>query len=713
MAFGWGVAVPARAVAPPTQHTQPTQVAAPQAQQPVRMSAENMFYDASAKRVIAEGKVEIYQGESILLADKIIYDQATNEVFAEGNVVLLEVNGTVYYAERARLKDDMRDGVIDQFRVRLSDDSQFAARYAQRVDDNLIILNKAVYSPCNICEGSDPLWQLKASKVTVNQEEEQITYRNARLELYGVPILYTPYLSHPTPDAKRKSGLLLPTYSQSSNLGTTFKVPYYVNIAPDKDATLTPWITSNEGLVMEGQYRQKLNDGFLELDGSVTNPKSRDQFGQVGDGNELRGHLFARGTGAIGETTSWGFDVNHASDDTYLRRYDYGYQSTLTSRIYSQHIDGRDFARIQTMAFQGLELQDDPDASPFILPDIAGEFYSQPFLGGARAGVNIRGFTIMRDLGVDSRRISLMPSLTIPYISDGGHVIDANLRVRSDVYSVSDMQLPNGQIVDDTPTRVVPVADIGWRLPVSKPLEQGGALTVSPVVRLVASSNGNNPESIPNEDSLTPEFSELNLFSSERFAGIDRIENGSRMVYGVESSWQGSQGDSVELMLGQNYHLSGDPVYPLSRDDAYDQSDVVGYIGANVAPVELGYRFWLDADAVDINRSEVRAAYAAHGLHVIADYLYITNDLFIEDRQEIVGSASYALSPQWRTHVFGQRKLGSDGGAIIAGGGLIYENECIGVLTGVQREYTRDRDFEPNTSVTMRVALKNINSLER
>src|SRR5690606_8499367 len=103
---------------------------------------------------------------------------------------------------------------------------------------------------------SDPLWQIKADHITVDKQEQQVSYEDAYFEIYGTPIIYMPYFSHATPGADNRSGFLMPEYAHSDNLGSVYKVPYYWAISPDKHATIVPIYTTDEGMVMGGEYRQ-------------------------------------------------------------------------------------------------------------------------------------------------------------------------------------------------------------------------------------------------------------------------------------------------------------------------------------------------------------------------------------------------------------------------------------------------------------------------
>src|SRR5690606_145129 len=140
-----------------------------------------------------------------------------------------------------------------------------------------------------------------------------IEYRDAWMEIYGIPVMYTPYLSHPDPTVKRKSGFLSPSFGLSEELGFHTQIPYFWAIGPDKDATIAPIFTGRQGLVMVGQYRQRVVDGELRLDGSATYAERGRVSGGVGEvEKEFRGHVDATGRFDIDDHWRWGFDVDRA-----------------------------------------------------------------------------------------------------------------------------------------------------------------------------------------------------------------------------------------------------------------------------------------------------------------------------------------------------------------------------------------------------------------
>ena len=235
---------------------------------PVLFKADQLRHERKLGIVVARGNVEITQGERILRADTVSYNQRTDILTATGNVVLLEPTGDITFADFVELSGDFKDGVVENIRILMSDDARIAAVGGRRIGGDVTEMRKVVYSPCRTClgPGGPPIWQLKAVEVVHNQKEKTIEYRDAFMEFAGIPVFYTPYLSHPDPTVKRKSGFLTPRYGSDTELGVMIETPYYFDIAPDKDATIRPIFTGSEGLVLAGEYRQRFANGELKLD---------------------------------------------------------------------------------------------------------------------------------------------------------------------------------------------------------------------------------------------------------------------------------------------------------------------------------------------------------------------------------------------------------------------------------------------------------------
>lgn len=681
---------------------------------PVFLNADNINYDKENNIVTADGSVEISQGETIILADYVLYDQEKNVVVARGNVSMVDSTGSVYFAEEMALEEGLKQGVVAQFKARLSDNSLFSANAAKRYNENVTELHKAIYSPCPVCAGdadSNPLWQMRADHVMIDTEQQKVSYDDAFMEIYGVPVLYSPYFSHPTPNADNKSGLLTPTFKQSTNLGSVYKQPYYYTISPDKDFTIIPILTSLEGPVLAGEYRQRFNNGKMTFDGSITQPQTRDAGGATDKGQNYRGHFNANGDFNYDETTDWGFDLHRTSDDTYLRRYDFSNDSLLTSRFYVEKYDfindgGRSSAGVQALKFDGLTATDNAKTAPIVLPLFDFNWQSPLRNNGDWFFLTGNIMSLTRQQGAESRRFSATAGWNLPYISSDGQVIEFEAHLRNDIYSVNEQPLPSGGKYNGQTGRILPEASVTWRYPL---ISRSGniSVTIEPIVMFSASPNGGNSSKIPNEDSQVPEFNTSNLFSPNRYSGYDQVETGSQISYGLRGQAQIYNDKYVDWLLGQNYHTDTSSNFPFSNDPTSHLSDYVGKVGLNYDPFTLSYRTRLDKDTLAFNQNEVDATANYYPFSIRTSYLRLNNDITLGDREEISGSFNVNLTQKWQWGVATTRDL-KISQPVSASTSLIYKNECIYILNTLGKTYTQDRDIKPAITYLFRVSFKNL-----
>ncbi len=223
---------------------------------------------------------------------------------------------------------ELRDGLVVGARSVMGENVRLAAVEARRVDDRYNTLSKAVYSPCTVCpENPTPLWSIRARRVIHDEEEHIIHYENATFEVFGVPVGWLPYFRHPDPTVDRASGFLIPRFLSSSIFGYALKVPYYQVIDPQSDLTLTPFVMTNDGLILELEYRRLFETGGLTFAGSGT-------WNDYGGEGPVHGFVDTDGLFDIGWGIDAGWDIKFASDDAYLRRYDYDYVDRLTSEVF-------------------------------------------------------------------------------------------------------------------------------------------------------------------------------------------------------------------------------------------------------------------------------------------------------------------------------------------------------------------------------------------
>lgn len=679
----------------------------------VLMQADELAYDREARVVTATGHVELAYGERILLADRVTYNETTGVVTADGNVSLLDPQGDVAFADHLVLRNEMRDGVIQTLRVLLSDNSRLAGHDVVRSGGNMTTLHRGVYSPCDICEKkgqTTPLWQIKAFRVIHNKQDQRIIYEDAYMEFFGVPVLYIPYFSQPDPTVKRQSGFLPPSFASSSDLGQQVEIPYYWAISPDKDTTIIPRFTTKEGTVYQGEYRQRFESGQFAVFGTGTWPRT-EQTGTPGD-NDFRGSLFGNGTFAVDENWSWGFRSELTTDDTYLRRYGLSSATDLVSNLNATYIDGRNSFTADAYYFRGQLSTDDSSTTPWVAPLLQYNYSYPDQVAGGRVSFSANGMVLERSQGAKSRRVSSTVRWDRRETSSNGFVYRLFGSLRGDVYSVDDVSnsaVPGSTFESTTIARALPTIGTEWSYPLVRS-DSGLRQVLEPIAQLIYSPNVGNTEEIPNEDSLSFEFDDTNLFSEDRFAGLDRWETGARANVGMRYSIYAPDGGQASALFGQSFRLEDNDSLASGTGLQDETSDYVGRV--MLAPSDdllLVYRFRLDDERYKIRRNEINVLGRVGPLSGDIGYAYFAADqsLSFQAREEVYLGSVLKLNEYWR--LFGQTRRDIENDRTVANRvGIGYEDECLDFSVGLYQSFYRDRDIEPDSSISFQITFKTL-----
>ena len=686
-------------------------------QAPFLMRADRVVVEQDGALIRAEGNVEISQQGRVLRADAIIYQRDSGRVTAEGNVYLFKESGEVLSADRVVLDSNLESGFIENLRVMLVDRSRFAANGARRSGGQRTEMSKAVYSPCQLCAKDPtraPLWQVKARRIIHDQKEKKIQYLDASLEFYGIPIAYLPYFEHPDPSVDRASGFLAPSFGSNSELGAKVQVSYFYNIAPDQDFTFKPILTSKEGVVLAGEYRRLSENGRYLLDASATYVDERNSANQKTGSMDFRGHIRGDGRFSYDQDWRWGWDLSRASDDTYLQRYDLGNDDTLTSDIFARRIKKRDYANVSAYAFQGLKVEDDSSTTPLVAPLFDYITNTDPFILGRGFELEVSGVSLYRTGGQDVKRLTLGANWSYPYVSPLGDIYEFSLSARNDLYFLNDVENPSDPSEptrNDVESRFTPTAALSWRMPF---VRSAGASsqTIEPIVQFVVSPSQGAEADIPNEDSLSFEFDDTNLFSLNRFPGYDRVEGGARVNYGLRVSHYGEDGQFASATVGQVYRPSDDANFADRTGLDEEFSDYVAAL--TITPFrnyELTGRFRIDRNDLSLRRNEIYASVGPEYLRLDASYIRLREELTtteFEDREEIYGSLRANIFDKWRLHLYGRRDLSDGGNTIHTGVGVGFKDECLSFTISLDKDNTSDRDAPSSTSINFRIVLRNL-----
>jgi LPS-assembly protein len=706
---------------------------------PVMLTADEMVSDEELGIVTAQGRVEVAHGDRILRADTLTYNRRTGVVSASGNVSVVEASGEVAFAEYVELTSDLRDGVMRNIRTLLADQSRFAAVTARRADGSRTVMRRATYSPCEPCEKDPtraPIWQLRANRITHDAERKEIVYDDAWLEVAGVPVIYTPYFSHPDGTEKRKSGFLIPEVSTSSSAGSMLVAPYFWTLGPSADITLMPaYISENNSssaasgmfssdsrsrFMPMGEYRQRFSAGELKANGSWLTPYNA--LTREGT-KENRGHVGVDARFDLDDNWRWGLNAIRASDKTYLNRYrmyqrfQILQQESLESRVYAEGFQDRGYASIESFAYQSIRPEDDPATSPVVLPVARYSYVGAPQSQGAYWTFDSSAYAIHRQEGLSSQRSTAIAGWHLPYTTSDGSLYKLSATLQNDVFN-SDSLDQRARLSAFSPesagtnTRVFPQIGLEWRRPLMR-VNGDYRTIIEPIAAVYGAPNMGSQRQYPNEESRTVTFDDTNLFRMNRFPGADRVESGGRFVYGVNTSYRHISGSYASVLLGQQLRTAIDRALPTDSGFNTTVSDAVGRVlFVPHAWLSTSYRFQADDRTGKLLRQATGFSVGPQVFQFSASYIEIDRQLqptALRSVRQIAYNLAAQIDENWRLRgIAAQSLLDSDPGLLYAGSTLTYEDECF--LFGIDflRRNIGRADIPADTTLLFRFGLRNL-----
>ena len=650
----------------------------PDTQQPMLVKANEIDYDYVNHRVSAVGSVQIYYRNSTLEADKVIYDQTSKRLHAEDNVRLTEADGKVTYGTIMDLSDDYRDGFVDSLRLDTPDQTRMAAARAERTNGNITVFHSGVYTACLPCKDNPkkpPMWQVKAARIIHDQSEKMIYFEDAQLEFFGQPLAWMPYFSAPDPTVKRKSGVLTPSITSTTVYGQAVEVPYYWALAPDYDATFSPMITTKQGPLLQGEFRQRLLTGAYSIRAAGIYQLDPGYFANSGGvaapgDRNFRGSVESEGQFAINDKWVWGWDSVLLTDKTFLSDYNprlsaYHYTNTLgaaansgISQIYLSGKGDRSYFDIRSIYYYGFSTADVQTQIPVIHPVIDYDYtVNHPVMGGelgynfnftsltrsqaefdaisqTAANANACSNTadpamltsancLLRGIPGTYSRFSAEAHWRRSFTDSFGQVFTPFMSLRADAAS---MQIDNDPGVsnyintgDTNLLRAMPTVGLEYRYPFIN-VQSWGTQTFEPIAQVIARPNEPQIGKWPNEDAQSLIFDDTNLFKIDKFSGWDRVEGGGRANYGVSYTAQFNRGGTFNALFGQSYSLFG--------QNSFAQTGIAN------AGLDSG---------LDTTRSDyvARATYQPNSTYKFSSRFRFDNDTFTVQRVELESTANF------------------------------------------------------------------------
>ncbi|MFL2852806.1 MAG: LPS-assembly protein LptD [Candidatus Pelagibacter sp.] len=701
------------------------------------LKTEYAEFDKDLKKLISKGDTTIITSEGYILKGKnilfdnknkiieskdpaIITDFEKNNIFLEnfkyftkesffksvGNIKIIDFKNNSYNFSQVYIDEKKKEIIGTDIKAFLNDknfrvkDKNKPRVFANtvKIDDKGNEFTKSIFTLCDYRKNDKcPPWSIQASKMQHNKTAKTIYYDNAVIKVYDIPIFYLPKLSHPDPSVKRRSGLLPPALTNSKNLGTGFKVPYFWAINHDRDLTITGNLFDSERPLLLGEYRQAFQKSNLIMDlGYTEGFKKKEKSKKMGD----RSHLFAKFVKNFetknNSENNFELSLQNVSDDKYLKLYKIksnlaSYETdTLESSINYTHQNDDLFIGFNASMYETLK-EDYNDKYEYVLPDVT---LNKSLFNNQYGNIDLTSNLKVHNYDTNKFTKFLINDIDWKYKNIN---FDSGIsgRILGKIKNVN-YEAKNTEFKKDPTSEVYGALGYLTEVDLFKKTENKFSHLLSPKMLVRFAPNHMRKE--PNG----PRLNHLNVFSLDRLGSSNNFESGLSTTVGFDYEIKDDNSDKqFNLKVGQIINSKENKNMPDSSSLNEKLSDVVGKMDFQINnKVNLNYNFAIDQNYNDLNYNEITSELDLNPVKFNVSYLqekeHIGNKEYMKAKINLAKGTNGMFSAETK------RNLVTDSAEYY---NLSYEylNDCLRAGLVYRREFYEDSELEAENSLMFKI----------
>jgi LPS-assembly protein len=692
-----------------------------------QISADKIVYNKANQLLKTFGNSKFSDSKNrTLTADNFEYDLEKKIISAQNKVKFLDNYKNTYYFSKLNADDKFYEIIGYDLNSDLNKEKfQSKDKFNEFVEpklsgkevsikDNITIIKDGKFTSCkstNEKEGC-PFWNLNANLVTHDKENKKITYKNATLDLNNIPVLYTPYFSHPDPSVKREAGFLAPSFaSLSSDIGSIIKIPYFYPISQSADFTVSPVYYFKQNPLLLGEYREKYKNGDLSIEGGFTQGYKEINSTQTdGSRKHLYGNLNLNFTDKVLDQSEFNAKFQRVNNPTYLRVNKInstidGFkrnlvkenETKLTNEIYLNSFGKNESLNFKTATYQNISASKTSDQYEYLLPEIIYSKYNLLNNNGLNFSTNFKSLNTNTNQNKTTFINNLDYSTAESYNTNLGIGYKFLTKINNINY-YSDYRNPN----ENLNSQINPVVGLDASLPFAKLSKESEQYLIPRILTRYSPGKMTNAKS--NDTSLNTD----NLFSMNRMNSDELIEKDLSFNIGLDWMWKEkiinkNKPAEAGISIGQVIKFNEDPDMPTKSSLQNKNSDLVTkatYLSPGNFDVTLkntldngfNHVYYNDLNLKTfLKQGEINFNFYEKNSH-IGNERYAKANLtsYLTDNTKLIISTDRNL----KTDLTNSHKLGIEN-----------ENECIRYGFYFQKNYSSDKDLKPATSVFFGVTL--------
>ncbi len=677
--------------------------------------SKDVIFDNKNKFIKSNYPTKITDPEgNTIFVNMFNYNSIKNILFSRGNIEFKDKNKNIYKFSEIYIDEKKKKIVGSDAKLFLNDESlKTDERNNPRLFANSITINdeitsvqKGTFTYCAFREGQKcPPWEIRAKKIKYNTSKKTIYYDNAFLKIYDFPIFYFPKFSHPGPTVDRRSGFLIPTFTNSSNMGSGIDIPYFWNIAKDKDITFTPRFHSNNKPLFLTEYRQDFAKSSFVLDTGYTKGYTKtNNIRSPGSRTHIFSRLYKTFTDEDDKASDIEINLQHVSNRTYptvnkLQTSLVDYLDNTLKNTIDYSLQKNDiFFNTKVSAFENLSKTGN-DKYEFIYPEASLE--KNVLISENLGIVDFKSQIIVRNYDVDKQTDVLSNELnwiSNSWVNKFGIENEFLGLIKNINYNAKNVE---NYKTEDSVNELYGALGFKSELGLFKS-KSNDYLNVFKPKMLVKISPTHSRNISENSTSL----SYSNLFNLNKVNTIDEVDTGSNISFGFDfkknilDSNNEVKGEKFKFSLGQILSAEENRDMPSKSTLNEKLSDVIGEASLSLNEnVKISSNFLLDQNLEEFNKNKI---------DIDLIYPKTTFNVGYLEESKHIGNQKYIQSKAGFNFENGQVSFNAKRN-LLSNSAEFYDlsyqyiNDCLKAGIAFRREFYRDKDLEPEDSLIFKV----------
>ncbi|MFL2790196.1 MAG: LPS-assembly protein LptD [Paracoccaceae bacterium] len=637
----------------------------------LNLVADEINFSRDNQRITATGNVQIISDTRQLFAEKLIYDKKSDQVTVFGPIEILYDSGVKLFAQSSVISSDLKTSIIREVRAIFENSFEILSEEIQQKPNGVTEFKQSMGTSCKICNGNKrpPIWNVRSKSIYHNQKEKSLVFRDAWLELGGIPVFYTPYIRTPEPGVRRASGLLTPSIISSDLLGFGIKQPYFLVLSPFSDLTIS-LLKTNQTTLIEGEFRLLSQDEKLNLKGVIEPNLSEEPF---------KGFIHTQGTKSYKGKINFTYDLTLLKNKKFLMKYGYDERDLISNTLsFTRFLEYR-ADKLEAYYFQSLRTP--AEKEPLLLPNFSSQRLSSMnsktlFLSHKTSLVGL--------IETDKKLLRINNSFNVhnKTISKKGFLFRSSASLSGSIYKIW-----NSENSSSKHLTFYPVFSSDLSFPMIR-MNKSRKEIIIPRIQLVYSPNYEVSKLI-NEDSIQVDFDRTNLFSTNRFPGLDLQESGIWVNSSVKYQNEFDKNKSFGAEIGQVNRFTEFNQFSPGSGLKGTQSDFLFSGFFKYSDLVRVTNSLLMNNKFKLRKSDTNLSIRTGRSTVNGNLLYSTllEDDPKEDKvTELTISSSSQIDNNWRS-LFDVRHDLSANKTISTSVGLTFENECVDFNFNVSKRF--------------------------